>query len=326
VPPITAPRQPAGPLRFLESLDVTTFRRGNLHTHSTNSDGDHPPEEVYAWYRDHGYAFVALTDHNVRTDPDEYRSLEVPGRFVLLPGEEVTLTAREPSRLPVHVNAICTEHTIGGGTMSTVPIALAWAVTRIHADGAIALVNHPNAKWALTAEDLRYAESAEMLEIWSGHPSVRTAGGRGHPSAEALWETTLRAGQRFAPAAVDDMHRLEAGVDERRAAGPGRAWVEVFATEITRRAICADLSRGRHIASSGAQLKRLHVEGDMFEIEPAADATIEFIGDAGVLIRERVAAGARASYRLRGTEWYVRARITVDGVGRAWTQAYRTSP
>ena len=39
------------------------FWRGNLHTHSTRSDGHIGPEEVCAFYRAHGYDFLALTDH-----------------------------------------------------------------------------------------------------------------------------------------------------------------------------------------------------------------------------------------------------------------------
>src|SRR6478736_3464982 len=37
--------------------------RGNLHTHSTISDGRVSPEAVIAAYRDEGYDFVSLTDH-----------------------------------------------------------------------------------------------------------------------------------------------------------------------------------------------------------------------------------------------------------------------
>jgi len=42
------------------------FWRGNLHTHSTRSDGHLEPAETVAWYRDNGYDFVALTDHFVQ--------------------------------------------------------------------------------------------------------------------------------------------------------------------------------------------------------------------------------------------------------------------
>ncbi|MFI5381863.1 MAG: PHP domain-containing protein, partial [Tepidisphaerales bacterium] len=38
--------------------------RGNLHTHSLWSDGDEFPERIVTWYRDHGYQFLAISDHN----------------------------------------------------------------------------------------------------------------------------------------------------------------------------------------------------------------------------------------------------------------------
>ncbi|MCB0687152.1 MAG: hypothetical protein KDC53_11520 [Saprospiraceae bacterium] len=39
--------------------------KGNLHTHSFWSDGDDFPEMIMSWYKERGYHFVALTDHNI---------------------------------------------------------------------------------------------------------------------------------------------------------------------------------------------------------------------------------------------------------------------
>jgi hypothetical protein len=39
--------------------------KGNLHTHTLWSDGDGFPDMVATWYRDHGYHFLALSEHNV---------------------------------------------------------------------------------------------------------------------------------------------------------------------------------------------------------------------------------------------------------------------
>ncbi len=39
------------------------FYRGNLHTHSTRSDGILEPAEVCRRYKAEGYDFIALTDH-----------------------------------------------------------------------------------------------------------------------------------------------------------------------------------------------------------------------------------------------------------------------
>lgn len=37
--------------------------KGNLHTHTTRSDGTLSPEEIVKWYEDNGYSFLAITDH-----------------------------------------------------------------------------------------------------------------------------------------------------------------------------------------------------------------------------------------------------------------------
>ncbi len=43
----------------------TRWLKGNIHAHSFWSDGDHVPELVVKAYKDLGYDFLALTDHNV---------------------------------------------------------------------------------------------------------------------------------------------------------------------------------------------------------------------------------------------------------------------
>ena len=40
------------------------WRKGNLHTHTTNSDGDSAPEHVAGWYEEHGYDWLCISDHN----------------------------------------------------------------------------------------------------------------------------------------------------------------------------------------------------------------------------------------------------------------------
>ena len=46
------------------SAIAQSWFKGNLHTHSLWSDGDDFPEMILQWYKDHGYQFVALSDHN----------------------------------------------------------------------------------------------------------------------------------------------------------------------------------------------------------------------------------------------------------------------
>ena len=39
--------------------------KGNLHTHTFWSDGDDFPDMVVSWYKDQGYNFLAISDHNI---------------------------------------------------------------------------------------------------------------------------------------------------------------------------------------------------------------------------------------------------------------------
>lgn len=317
--PPRAEAPPGGGPRFAKTIDAGAFLKGNLHAHSTRSDGDSPPQDVYAYYRDHGYAFAVLSDHNTRTDPARYRPLARRG-FVMIPGEEVTTTA---AGKPVHVNALCTRRRIGGGSFGTAREALAWAVARVKEQGAIALVNHPNFGWGLAPGDLSAAEGAELLEIWSGHPYVRTEGDEQHPSHEALWSSLLDRGGAFAAVAVDDTHHLSKAAKE-PAARPQRGWVEVFGARPTERAICDALRRGRLYASAGPKLTRLRVGGALLGVTVAAPAEVEFLGAGGeVLADVQAAANREVRYELRGGERYVRARVTGKDGKRAWTQAYR---
>lgn len=311
---------PLWPLRFAEELDVSTFQKGNIHTHTNWSDGDQPPKDVYTWYRRHGYAFVAITDHNSFTDPDQFRMFE-RGSFALIPGEEVTMMGAGHQ---VHVNALCTRHSIGGHHFNTAGEALAWAVQKVRAQDGVALVNHPNFDWALTSQDIPSARGASLLEIFSGHPHVHTDGDDKHLSHEAIWDTALSAGEAFAGVAVDDSHHFSSRAKETQAR-PGRAWIEVFADVAQQKPICAALRAGRLYASSGVKLRRIAVKGDTYSItvvNPSVE--VEFIGQGGVVLQKvRPEKDQIAAYKLRGDEGYVRARITAPDGKRAWTQPAR---
>ena len=57
------------------SPQATTWYRGNLHTHTLWSDGDQFPEVVLQWYKDQGYDFVSISDHNLLADSERWLPL-----------------------------------------------------------------------------------------------------------------------------------------------------------------------------------------------------------------------------------------------------------
>ncbi|MEK0446186.1 MAG: hypothetical protein RLZZ399_1507 [Verrucomicrobiota bacterium] len=73
-PRLTPPTLVAAALALLSPLLHAEPRwwKGNLHTHSLWSDGDDYPEMIASWYRDKGYHFLALSDHNTLGDSEKW--------------------------------------------------------------------------------------------------------------------------------------------------------------------------------------------------------------------------------------------------------------
>ena len=64
--------------------------KGNLHAHTTFSDGRRPIHEVIARYRELGYDFLAITDHDDSIQDDYW--FQIPAsdeRMLILPGVEL---------------------------------------------------------------------------------------------------------------------------------------------------------------------------------------------------------------------------------------------
>lgn len=59
-----------------DDFDTRSWFKGNTHTHSLWSDGNDFPESIFAWYKDNGYHFVAMSDHNVLQSGTRWMSVE----------------------------------------------------------------------------------------------------------------------------------------------------------------------------------------------------------------------------------------------------------
>ncbi len=286
-------------------LASLVWLKGNLHTHTAMSDGDSPPEEVARWYRDHGYQFLVITDH------DKITNIAAPEGLVLIPGEEVT--DRLPKK-PLHVNAIGLTRVVTPQHGETAVEVLQRNIDAVRAAGGIPLVNHPNFGWAFGAKELMQLRGVTLLEIASGHPYVNS---QGPPTAESMWDELLTSGKRVWGVAVDDSHHLKR-VWDTDVALPGKAWVVVRAEKADAESILRALNRGEFYASTGVEIEEVGAYSVKVKEKNGAHYRIQFIGSRGRVLQETV--GASASYKLRGDEGYLRIKV-IDSNGKcAWTQ------
>lgn len=296
--------------------------KGNTHTHTTNSDGDTPPEQVARWYKQHGYRFLVLSDHNVFTDPRTLSSL-MDSSFLLIPGEEVTTSYQQAS---VHVNALDISKVIPAPKGNSLLETVQNTIDAIRAENAIPHINHPNFRWSIDTTVLWRMKNDRLIEIHNGHPTVHNAGGGDWPGLEEAWDVLLTRGKRIYGIAVDDAHHFQGEFAANRA-NPGRGWVAVQTTSLNGRAIVEALDAGAFYASSGPTLRDVSATATTLSIRIAPEGdfkyTTSFIGANGRVLA--VDKSLSPSYTLRGSETYVRARVVDSGGRVAWVQPVFTT-
>ena len=296
----------------------TRWYKGNLHTHTLNSDGDSSPHEVATWYREHGYQFLTLSDHNYLTNVEGLNSLHAAReKFLLIPGEEVTDRFGEK---PIHINAYNLSRELQPKHGGSVAETIQNNVNMIRGVTALPSLNHPNFHWAVNRDDLMKVSNLGLFEVYNGHPQVNNAGGGGFDSLDEMWDALLTGGKRIHGIAVDDAHHFKKIGQE--FSNPGRGWIQVRAGELSAQAIAEAIDKGDFYASSGVVLSDVQMGGGEYRLEIAPRTTEKFttyfIGEGGKILTKSF--DLKPVYKATGSEKYVRARVDSSFGSSAWTQ------
>ncbi len=295
--------------------------KGNTHTHSLWSDGNDFPEMITDWYKENGYDFLAISDHNVlqakevwmsveavekrrkalgKTTLEKYRArfgdewvttrekdgltevrlkkleeyrpkFEEPDKFLLVQAEEISAGI---GSVPIHMNAVNLREEIKPiKDLGSIPEVMRANLRLVNEQSQrlgvpmLTHINHPNFRWALSAEDLASVLEENFWEIYNGHPGINWQGDESRPGHEKMWDiaNTLRISQFKAPplfgVGTDDSHRYH-GEDN----GPGRGWVMVRAEKLDADEIVKAMKAGDFYASSGVTLKDVSFQGGVLRI------------------------------------------------------------
>ncbi|MGE0815070.1 MAG: CehA/McbA family metallohydrolase [Vicinamibacterales bacterium] len=306
-------RQPDGPDR-----SQWRWYKGNTHTHTIESDGDSTPDEVTRWYKDQGYQFLVLSDHNVLTGIDELsRRYAVPEQFLLIPGEEVTDSFE---KRPLHINGLNLRTLVEPRHGTSVADTVQRDIDAIRAADGVPHINHPNFGWAIPPADLQALERYRLLEIFNGHPHVNNAGGGDAPGMEDVWDRLLAAGRRVYGIAVDDAHVFKRPWD-RAAPRPGQGWVVVRAPRLDPSALVAALEGGDFYASTGVELAAYEADSAAISLRIRPDADTRFrttlVDASGIVDR---ADGTDVRFPLSGRRRFARIVVTDSNGRKAWGQ------
>ncbi len=275
--------------------------KGNLHTHTTVSDGRLTPQEAIEVYAQAGYDFLALTDHNAVVD---YDGLDPQG-LALISGCELAKGCGELGQT-LHVVALGLE------AVPEVPEEPSYVelVGAIAAQCELCFVGHPY--WSLvTPTELLAVQGHVGIEVYNTTCQFSIARG----CSEFVWDILLTHSQRMWGFAVDDAHRREEYA---------QAWVMARSAENSPTAILAALARGDFYASHGPEIYDLQVEAEQVLVRcspcqevavtqaaPAAGATTTRIEESPPFEEVRLP--------LRSQERLFRVEVTDEQGRKAWT-------
>lgn len=281
------------------------FYRGNLHTHSTNSDGSHPPEVVCQMYKDAGYDFLSLSEHFM-----ERFDYPISDTRHLRDENFTTLIAAELHQGWTNVDELW--HILAVG----VPVDFdkpsegetsAQIAQRAADAGAFVAIVHPS--WnGLTTDDAKMIECAHAVEIYNHGSQVEVDRGEDWPFLDNL----LNEGWRLSGYATDDAHEMT-----HDAFG---GWMMVQAESLDPEALLDSMKAGRYYSSTGPEIHDLRIEGGevYIECDPASVISVQGRGSRSAKEMGEGLTSARFSTR-KFDESYMRLTVTREDGKRAWT-------
>ncbi len=282
--------------------------KGNIHTHSTISDGTRTPPKLVEIYKKAGYDFLSITDHSVVTDIE---NLEDRG-ILLIPGEEICVGRS---------NANTFYHIVGLGIKSTLPytdfdpdVDPQFVINHINELDGISVIAHPY--WSgLDHQDLIKLKNYHGVEIYNTSCDYERNTGLSASHIDSL----IAAGRRPLIYAVDDHHGAFRPLLPLDACN---AWINVKAKSGKLMDIMSSINEGLFYSSTGPVIHSLVIdENDFIHIKCSPVKYISFVStpSLGIKFHAKNKPLTEAIYPGRAGETYIRIEIT-DYEGRtAWS-------
>jgi hypothetical protein len=223
------------------------FWRGNLHTHSTVSDGHLAPPEVCDLYRAAGYDFLAISDHFLErygyplTDASAHDTAD----FVTLRAAELHAGRIESGEF-WHLLGIGLPADFAPPSEDETGPQLA---SRALAAGSFVAALHP-AWYGATESEIRSLGPIHAIEAWN----ATAADLNDRPDSWYVLDQLLSRGDRYTALATDDAHFTGDRNDALQ------AWVWVKAETLTPADLVSALKSGRFYSSTGPELRSIEID------------------------------------------------------------------
>lgn len=220
-------------LRLRYKKEEYKWLKGDLHMHTTNSDGAFDVEEVISHIREVGLDFLALTDHNTMRQNTSY---VMPNDLVVIPGMEFSTRGGDSNIFGLRQWEQMLKHEDEAGVSQT--------IIEAKKSGAMVSMNHPfipNKPWEWSFDDFH------CIEIWRGEWN------QSNQMALDYWQKRLAKGERIVGIGGSDIH------DENQGRWYGLPTTAVKTTAFHYRGILEAIRNGQVCVLSGPDQPVLEV-------------------------------------------------------------------
>lgn len=277
--------------------------KGNLHTHTTVSDGVITPEECIRLYKEAGYSFLAITDHSTLT-----KGFLEDG-FLLLNGVELD-TTDFTMRTAYHITGIGIEDAVE----LSAPVNPQDIIDSIIDKNGLAIIAHPY--WSLmTHNDIMELKNFHGIEIWNTVSETHSSRGDSTSYADIL------ASKGCLPLlfAVDDAHFYTTDYFG--------GYIMVNSRCLNSKEIINSIRQGKFYCSQAPEIRRISINNRRISVETSPVAQISFVTDSfycsnrictkdGELISE-------AFYEINASDSVARIECIDQNGKKAWSQLIR---
>ena len=280
--------------------------KGNLHTHTTISDGAKKPEEVLSMYAEAGYDFIAITDHY------SFYPTEISHGMTVISGIEYD-TGVSPLNGVWHIVALGMEKDPG---ISRFPSkkSVEEIVRTIKAFGGTVDLAHP--AWSMNRPE-KILELKDFVDCTEIYNSISGIPFNARPYSGGIIDMLALEGWYPPCIAVDDVHFYKG--DELR------SYIVADCSDNTPDSILNSVRSGKFFATQGPEFS-VNIDGEKVYVECTPCEYVCFYTDT-LYVPDRVTSGCitRAEYRIKPSDTFVRVEL-IDSDGRfGWSSAYPVS-
>lgn len=289
--------------------------RGNLHGHSTHSDGRNSPADVVQLYRAGGYDFTCLSEH-YWSNP-RFCAATLNDASGLDREDFITILSAElhcPGKL---YDRDGLWHIVANGLPDDFAMARTHEtgpdlVRRAVAAGAYVTIAHPEWYSLTEAEARLLAEAgAHGVEIYNHASAIDAARGGGTATVDYL----LHEGFRLHITATDDSHDIP-----HDAFG---GWVMVAGQDLMAEAILTALKAGDFFASTGPEFISITRDGMTLEVETSPASRVILAASNHQATSIAGDGMTRVSFDLAKFDPTFFRLVVIDSLGRqAWSNPY----